>query len=66
MLPYSMPHPYAYNCAPDHTRSFLEPVQPLVLHKVCSSAVSIWDPGLEVRQRNNADQIFGGSFASHL
>jgi len=37
MLPYSMPHPYAYNCAPDHTRSFLEPV----------------------RQRNNADQIFG-------
>lgn len=27
MLPYSMPHPYAYNCAPDHTRSFLEPVR---------------------------------------
>ncbi|CAJ1422577.1 unnamed protein product [Effrenium voratum] len=26
-LPYSMPHPYAYNCAPDHTRSFLEPVR---------------------------------------
>lgn len=26
-LPYSMPHPYAYNCAPDHTRSFLAPVR---------------------------------------
>eukprot|EP00931_Biecheleriopsis_adriatica_P089096 TRINITY_DN6327_c0_g2_i1.p1 TRINITY_DN6327_c0_g2~~TRINITY_DN6327_c0_g2_i1.p1 ORF type:complete len:558 (+),score=100.31 TRINITY_DN6327_c0_g2_i1:61-1734(+) len=37
MLPYAMPHPFAYNCAVDHTRSFLEPV----------------------RQRNNADQIFG-------
>ncbi len=27
-LPYSMPHPYAYNCAPDHTRSFLAPARP--------------------------------------
>jgi len=26
-LPYAMPHPYAYNCAPDHTRSFLAPVR---------------------------------------
>lgn len=26
-LPYSMPHPYAYNCAPDYTRSFLAPVR---------------------------------------
>lgn len=36
-LPYAMPHPFAYNCAPDHCRKFLTPV----------------------RQRNNADQIYG-------
>eukprot|EP00931_Biecheleriopsis_adriatica_P089095 TRINITY_DN6327_c0_g1_i1.p1 TRINITY_DN6327_c0_g1~~TRINITY_DN6327_c0_g1_i1.p1 ORF type:complete len:576 (+),score=82.30 TRINITY_DN6327_c0_g1_i1:67-1728(+) len=27
MLPYSMPHPFAYNCAPDATRTFVEPVR---------------------------------------
>lgn len=26
-LPYAMPHPFAYNCAPDHGRKFLTPVR---------------------------------------
>lgn len=26
-LPYAMPHPFAYNCAPDHARRFLTPVR---------------------------------------
>ena len=60
-LPYSMPHPYAYNCAPDHTRSFLAPVRPT---EICRDICCVFDrallgEGLQVRQSNNGEQIFG-------
>ena len=65
-LPYSMPHPYAYNCAPDHTRSFLAPAWAT---DWCGAGDFKWwctastDPHVvEVRQSNNGEQIFGNGW----
>ncbi|CAE8624465.1 unnamed protein product, partial [Polarella glacialis] len=56
-LPHSMPHPYAYNCAPDHSRSYLS----LAPVRASNNAEQIFGNGWKQGEAAQASKRAGAS-----